>query len=87
MPIPASHMANVSTEDLVYLFESSGIGTGIDTAGITAISRRVRELMGTGTSHVGDFGSLATFLEINRDHLRSLQDNPPGDARLQQPTR
>lgn len=69
MPVPVTSMSNVATEDLVYLFESSGIPTGIDPAAISALGRRVQERTGVGSGHVSGFGSLDRFLELSRSHL------------------
>jgi hypothetical protein len=69
MPVPATRMSNVATEDLVYLFESSGVRTGIDALRISALALRVRERTGVGSGHVSGFGSLERFLELSRAHV------------------
>jgi isopropylmalate/homocitrate/citramalate synthase len=80
MPIHTTEMGNVATEDLVYLFESSGVPTGIDLAAAAANARRAIELVGTGGGHVTGFGTLQAFLDINRQHLDELAAAPPGQS-------
>ena len=80
MPIHTTEMGNVATEDLVYLFESSGIRTGIDLAGAAANGRHAMELVGTGGGHVTGFGTMTRFLEINREHLAEIDAAPPGQS-------
>ena len=80
MPIHTTEMGNVATEDLVYLFESSGIGTGIDLAAVAASGRRAMELVGAGGGHVTGFGTLERFLELNRVHLAEVNAAPPGSS-------
>lgn len=69
MPVPAARMANVATEDLVYLFESSGVRTGIDAEAIAALALRMRERLGEGSGHVSGFGTLERFLDSGRAAL------------------
>ena len=80
MPIHTTEMGNVATEDLVYLFESSGVTTGIDAAAAAANGRRAMELVNTGGGHVTGFGTLQAFLEINRAHLAEIAAAPPGQS-------
>ncbi len=80
MPVHTTEMGNVATEDLVYLFESSGVSTGIDLAGAAANGRRAMELVGTGGGHVTGFGTLQGFLDINRSHLAEIAAAPPGQS-------
>jgi len=80
MPIHTTEMGNVATEDLVYLFESSGIGTGIDLATAAASGRRAMELVGSGGGHVTGFGTLERFLDLNRVHLAEINAAPPGSS-------
>lgn len=82
MPIHTTSMANVATEDLVYMFESSGIHTGIDLAQLVDVARRAQTLVGTGTGHVTAFGTLDQFLAINRAHLDRLRQSPPGRSQV-----
>ncbi|MDQ6675046.1 MAG: hydroxymethylglutaryl-CoA lyase [Chloroflexota bacterium] len=80
MPIHTTEMGNVATEDLVYLFESSGIPTGVDLAEAAANGRRAMQLVGTGGGHVTGFGTLQAFLDINRAHLSEITAAPPGQS-------
>jgi len=80
MPIHTTEMGNVATEDLVYLFESSGVTTGIDLTACAANGRRAMELVGTGGGHVTGFGTMERFLEINREHLAEITSAPPGQS-------
>ena len=45
-PFAPSATGNIATEDLVYLLERSGIGTGIDLASIAATGSWISELVG-----------------------------------------
>ncbi|MCA1645517.1 MAG: hydroxymethylglutaryl-CoA lyase [Chloroflexi bacterium] len=72
MPVHTTEMGNVATEDLVYLFESSGISTGIDLAAAAANGQWAMDLVGTGGGHVTGFGTLQRFLDINRSHLAEI---------------
>jgi len=80
MPIHTTEMGNVATEDLVYLFESSGVHTGVDLAAAAANGRHAMELVGTGGGHVTGFGTMKRFLEINREHLAEIGAAPPGQS-------
>lgn len=80
MPIHTTEMGNVATEDLVYLFESSGVRTGVDLAQVAANGRWAMELVGTGGGHVTGFGTLNAFLEINRARLADISAAPPGQS-------
>jgi hypothetical protein len=73
-------MGNVATEDLVYLFESSGVSTGIDLAAAAANGRWAMGLVATGGGHVTGFGTLQGFLDINRAHLAEIAAAPPGQS-------
>lgn len=81
MPIHTTNMGNVATEDLVYLFESTGIPTGVDLESLAAAGRRAQELIGTGSGHVTSFGSLEAFLRQSRQMLPSLLEAVPGASR------
>lgn len=78
MPVHTTEMGNVATEDLVYLFESSGVPTGVDLEAAAALGRRAMELVGTGGGHVTGFGTLENFLAINRAHLDAISAAAPG---------
>lgn len=74
MPVPATTMSNVATEDLVYLFEQSGIPTGIDVPALSDAALHIQARTGVGSGHVSAFGSLDRFLEVSR---ASLTEPPP----------
>jgi len=78
MPIHTTEMGNVATEDLVYLFESSGVSTGVDLTAAAENARHAMQLVNTGGGHVTGFGTLEKFLEINRAHLAEISAKPPG---------
>ncbi|MFZ0215689.1 MAG: hydroxymethylglutaryl-CoA lyase [Candidatus Dormiibacterota bacterium] len=78
MPVHTNGMANVATEDLVYLFESCGIDTGVDLDAIAAAGRHAQGLVGGGGGHVTSFGSLSSFLARSRTALPGLAAAPPG---------
>jgi hydroxymethylglutaryl-CoA lyase len=80
MPIHTTEMGNVATEDLAYLFESSGVATGVDLAAAAANGRHAMSLVNTGGGHVTGFGTLEGFLEINRAHLADISAAPPGSS-------
>lgn len=80
MPIHTTEMGNVATEDLVYLFESSGVSTGVDLAEAAENARHAMQLVNTGGGHVTGFGTLEKFLEINRAHLSEISAAPPGSS-------
>ena len=77
-PIHTTEMGNVATEDLVYLFESSGVSTGVDLTAAAENARHAMQLVNTGGGHVTGFGTLEKFLEINRAHLAEISAKPPG---------
>jgi hydroxymethylglutaryl-CoA lyase len=78
MPVHTTEMGNVATEDLVYLFESCGVSTGVDLAAAAENGRHAMQLVNTGGGHVTGFGTLHRFLEINRAHLAEISAAPPG---------
>jgi len=80
MPVRTTTMANVATEDLVYLFESCGVSTGIDRRAIAEVARHARDLIGTGGGHVSAFGTVEEFLAANRERLDRMIANKPGDS-------
>lgn len=81
MPVHTTNMGNVATEDLVYLFESCGVATGIDTDAVAAIGRDAQALIGTGNGFTTSFGTLAAFLATSNRELARLRERPPGDSR------
>jgi hydroxymethylglutaryl-CoA lyase len=80
MPVHTTEMGNLATEDLVYLFESSGVSTGVDLAMAAENGRHAMALVNTGGGHVTDFGTLDNFLEVNRAHLADISAAPPGES-------
>lgn len=78
MPIHTTDMGNVATEDLVYLFESSGLPTGVDALRVAALGRELQRSMGTGGGRVTGFGTLEKFLEVSRAQLERVAASPPG---------
>jgi hydroxymethylglutaryl-CoA lyase len=80
MPVHTTEMGNVATEDLVYLFESSGVSTGVDLAMAAENGRHAMRLVNTGGGHVTGFGTLEGFLNINRAHLAEISARPPGQS-------
>lgn len=81
MPVHTTNMGNVATEDLVYLFESCGINTGIDPDELARIGRHAQALIGTGNGFTTSFGTLTSFLAISNRELERLRAAPPGDSR------
>lgn len=81
MPVHTTNMGNVATEDLVYLFESCGISTGIDNDELARIGRHAQALIGTGNGFTTSFGTLKSFLAISNRELERLRAAPPGDSR------
>ena len=86
MPIHTTGMGNVATEDLVYMFESCGIETGIDQDAIASVGRKTQEMIGTGGGHVTSFGTMEGFLTQSRRQLARVAAAPPGDSGRRQPS-
>ena len=80
MPIHTTEMGNVATEDLVYLFESSGVSTGVDVSQVAENGRHAMQLVNTGGGHVTGFGTLDNFVKFNRAHLAEISAAPPGQS-------
>jgi hydroxymethylglutaryl-CoA lyase len=81
MPVHTTNMGNVATEDLVYLFESCGIPTGIDREAIARIGRETQALIGTGNGFTTSFGTMENFLAQSNRELDRVRAAPPGDSR------
>ncbi len=81
MPVHTTNMGNVATEDLVYLFESCGVPTGVDRLALAALGRKAQDLIGTGSSYTATFGTLDAFLEASKAQLSRVAAAPPGDSR------
>ena len=82
MPVHTTNMGNVATEDLVYLFESCGVPTGIDADALAAIGRDTQALIGTGNGFTTSYGTLANFLAVSNRELARVRATPPGDSRV-----
>ena len=82
MPVHTTNMGNVATEDMVYLFESCGVRTGIDAEAIASIGRHVQTLIGTGMSYATAFGTLDSFLQASKAQLERIREAPPGDSQV-----
>lgn len=80
MPVHTTNMGNVATEDLVYLFESCGVSTGMDPDAVAAIGRDAQALIGAGNGFTTSFGTLAAFLATSNRELARLRAAPPGDS-------
>lgn len=81
MPVHTTNMGNIATEDLVYLFESCGVTTGIDREAIARIGREAQSLIGTGTGFTTSYGTLAGFLATSNAELARVRVAPPGASR------
>ncbi len=81
MPVHTTNMGNVATEDLVYLFESCGVPTGIQRDEIARIGREAQALIGTGNGFTTSFGTVESFLETSNRELARLRTAPPGSSR------
>jgi hydroxymethylglutaryl-CoA lyase len=74
MPISVQGMGNVATEDVVNLFESMGVPTGVDLAALREAGSWFARLVGAPTrSRVARNGTLA---ELNAIGRRLLEANP-----------
>lgn len=82
MPVHTTNMGNVATEDLVYMFESCGVATGIDRDAIAEIGREAQALIGTGNAFTTSYGTLEGFLAQSNRELARLRAAPPGDSRV-----
>lgn len=83
MPVHTTNMGNVATEDLLYLFESCGVPTGIDCDAVARIGRETQNLIGTGNGFTTSFGTLKSFLAASNRELERLKSAPPGSSRAQ----
>jgi hydroxymethylglutaryl-CoA lyase len=71
MPTSVASVGNLPTEDLVVLFESMGIATGVDPAEIVAASREIADLLGIDPhSHAAQVGTRDELLKQGREHPR-----------------
>lgn len=71
MPTSVASVGNLPTEDLIVLFESMGVKTGVDPQAIVAASRDIAALLGiTPHSHSALVGTRAELLEQGRANPR-----------------
>lgn len=83
MPVHTTNMGNVATEDLLYLFESCGVSTGISCDEVARIGRETQRMIGAGNGFTTSFGTLKSFLEMSNRELERLRSAPPGSSRAQ----
>jgi hydroxymethylglutaryl-CoA lyase len=70
MPVSVNGMGNVATEDVVNLFESMGVGTGIDLTQLRAAGAWFADVTGVPTrSRIATNGTLADLNRIGRKLL------------------
>jgi hydroxymethylglutaryl-CoA lyase len=71
MPTSVASVGNLPTEDLVVLFESMGIETGVTSQDAVAASREIAAMLGIEPrSHAAQVGTQAELLEQGRSHPR-----------------
>ena len=71
MPTSVASVGNLPTEDLVALFESMGVRTGVDPEEAVAAAREIAALLGIEPrSHAAQVGTRAELLAQGRDHPR-----------------
>jgi hydroxymethylglutaryl-CoA lyase len=67
-PVMKGASGNIATEDLVYMCEEMGIGTGVDLDALRAVSHRVEEFLERPLpSHVLAAGTMEELIELNRE--------------------
>jgi hydroxymethylglutaryl-CoA lyase len=72
MPTSLAGVGNLPTEDLVNLFETMGVRTGIDPAEAAAVAREIAAMLGIeARSHVAHIGTRAELLEQGRLNPRN----------------
>ncbi len=72
MPTSVASVGNLPTEDLVVLFESMGIRTGIDPQEAVTASREIAAMLGIAPrSHSAQVGTRAELLEQGRSNPRN----------------
>lgn len=71
MPTSVASVGNLPTEDLVVLFESMGVQTGVDPQAVVAASRDIAAMLGLQPhSHAALVGTRAELLEQGRSNPR-----------------
>jgi len=79
MPTSVASVGNLSTEDLVCMFESMGVRTGVSPQEAVAASRDIAGLLGIeARSHAAHVGTRAELLDQGRNHPRNPQTVTPG---------
>jgi hydroxymethylglutaryl-CoA lyase len=72
MPTSVASVGNLPTEDLVAMFESMGVRTGVDPQEAVAASREIAAMLGIEPrSHAAQVGIRAELLEQGRAHPRN----------------
>jgi hydroxymethylglutaryl-CoA lyase len=72
MPTSVAGVGNLPTEDVVNLFETMGVRTGIDPAEAAAAAREIAAMLGIeARSHVAHIGTRAELLEQGRLNPRN----------------
>ena len=72
MPTSVASVGNLPTEDLVAMFESMGVRTGVDPQEAVAASREIAGMLGIEPrSHAAQVGTRAELLEQGRAHPRN----------------
>lgn len=71
MPTSVASVGNLATEDLVVLFESMGVGTGVDPEDLVQASREIARMLDIEPrSHAAQVGTRAELLRQGHDHPR-----------------
>jgi hydroxymethylglutaryl-CoA lyase len=71
MPTSVASVGNLPTEDLITLFETMGVRTGVDAQDVVAASREIAAMLGIEPrSHAAQVGTRAELLEQGRTHPR-----------------
>jgi len=71
MPTSVASVGNLPTEDLITLFETMGVRTGVDPQDVVAASREIAAMLGIEPrSHAAQIGTRAELLEQGRMHPR-----------------
>jgi len=72
MPTSVASVGNLPTEDLVAMFESMGVRTGVDPQEAVAAAREIAAMLGIEPrSHAAQVGTRAELLEQGRAHPRN----------------
>jgi hydroxymethylglutaryl-CoA lyase len=67
-PVMKGASGNIATEDLVYMCEEMGLGTGIDLNGVREVSRMMETFFERSLpSHVLAAGTMDELMALNRE--------------------